>query len=224
MSFFLDTADIKVIESFLSTFPLSGVTTNPSIIKRSGVTDFFGHMRQIKALIGPDASLHVQVVSDQYPTMLEEAHRIIQELGADTYIKVPVTVPGLKLIKELKAEGIKVTATAIYSEFQAYLAMEAGVDYLAPYVNRMENLGLDALTAIRHMRDYGQSHGLDSQILGASYKSLQQVTASLVAGAHAVTVDPALLELGLSSSPILGAVADFAQDWSSHFLQNPFDS
>ena len=159
--------------------------------------------------------MHVQVVATDVETMMEEAYAILSRVGQQVYIKVPVTEAGLVVIQRLKAEGIGVTATAIYSEMQAYLAIAAGADFVAPYFNRMENLTIDAASLVAAIASFIQKTGASCQILGASYKNISQINHSLLAGAHAVTVTPQLLLDALSIPPIEKVVADFKRDWES---------
>ncbi len=215
MTFLLDTANLATIEKYRKVLPIEGVTTNPSILKKEGKVEVFEHFRAIRNLIGPDKSLHIQVVSTDVETMLAEAHHILAEVDDKVFIKVPVTEAGLTVIQQLKAEGIDVTATAIYSKMQAFLAIAAGVDYVAPYYNRMENLNSDAKETIAAIADFIKRTGSSCKILGASYKNIAQVNQALEAGAQTVTVDPTILATALTSPTVHQAVTDFKTDWES---------
>ncbi|KJY63001.1 Fructose-6-phosphate aldolase [Lactobacillus helsingborgensis] len=144
MEFLLDTANIDDIKKYQEIIPLSGVTTNPSIIKKEGKADFFDRLAQIKQLIGNKRSLHVQVVATTTEGIVADAHAVLAKLEKDVYIKIPVNQAGLAAIKILKKENVRITATSIYTELQGFLAIAAGADYLAPYYNRMENNNIDA--------------------------------------------------------------------------------
>ena len=147
MEFILDTVDLEEIKDGVDHMPIVGVTSNPSIVKKTSPEDFFGHMRKVREIIGKERSLHVQVISLDAETIVKEAHRILEEIDDQVYIKVPVSYEGLKAIKILKSEGVNVTATAVYDLMQAYFALAAGANYIAPYVNRIGNLGAEAITA-----------------------------------------------------------------------------
>ena len=140
MKLLIDTADIRAIERLWKIYPLTGVTTNPTILKKSGQPPF-KVLHDIRALIGQEAQLHAQAVSSCPEEVLEEARRIVKELGANTFVKVPAVPWGFQAMKLLAAEGIPVTATAIYTPMQAYLAGMCGAKYAAPYVNRIDNMG-----------------------------------------------------------------------------------
>ncbi|MFM9745304.1 transaldolase family protein, partial [Streptomyces brasiliscabiei] len=111
---------------------------------KEGRIDFFKHMRAVRQIIGDQATLHIQAVGQTTDAMLQDAYTILKNVDENVYIKIPTNEAGLAAIKQLKAAGINVTATAIYTKFQGYLAMTAGADYLAPYYNRMVNMNINA--------------------------------------------------------------------------------
>ena len=138
MLYLLDTANVKEIEKAAEVFPLAGVTTNPSIIaqeKRS----FFTILKEIRAIIG-DRMLHAQVLGETCEDIIRDAETLQEKIGGNLYIKVPVSIEGYKAMPKLKQMGMKVTATAIYTPGQALLAAQAGVDFTAPYLNRIDNI------------------------------------------------------------------------------------
>ncbi|MGE9790493.1 fructose-6-phosphate aldolase [Enterococcus faecalis] len=202
MEFMLDTINLEAIRKYQKILPLAGVTSNPSIVKQAGKIDFFAQMKEIKKTIG-QASLHVQVVGQTTEEMLEDAQTIVQQLGQETFIKIPVNEAGLVAIKQLKQANYRITATAIYTEFQGYLAIAAGADYLAPYYNRMENLTIDSQKVIEH--------------LAASFKNVAQINQACQMGAQAVTIAPELVTQGLAMPAIQKAVTDFQEDWVAVF-------
>ena len=187
MEFMLDTVNLAEIKKWAQILPLAGVTSNPTIIKREGELDFFEHLKKVRELIGPQPSLHVQVVAKDTAGMVAEAKKLQAELGGNLYIKIPVTQEGLVAIKQLKQADFKVTATAIYTTMQGLLALEAGADYLAPYYNRMENLDTDPVALIAQLASAREKSTQKGKILAASFKNASQVTKALGAGAQAVT-------------------------------------
>ncbi|MEX2804434.1 fructose-6-phosphate aldolase [Streptococcus sp. H31] len=217
MKLMLDTANLEAIRLYQDFLPLSGVTTNPSIIKKEGRINFFAHLRQIRQIIGRGQSLHVQVVALTAQEMLAEADAVLDKVDRDVYIKVPVTAEGLKVIKLLRKSGVHTTATAVYSKMQAYLAIAAGADYVAPYYNRMENLNSDAAATIAAIADEINRTASSAQILGASYKNIEQINRTLEAGGQAVTVAPELLEQALTLPSVNQAVQAFRNDWFAVF-------
>lgn len=219
MKYLLDTANLKNIQSCLNIFPIAGVTSNPSIVKREGKVNFFEHMRQIRSLIGMDLALHIQVTARDTEGMIKDAHRILTEIDKNVFIKIPVTMEGLPAISHLKKEGIRVTGTAIYSSQQGFLAMEAGADCIAPYFNRMENMGINPDQVISSLADMIQLYHYPTEILAASFKNAGQVDRAFLAGAQTATLDPSILTGTLTMSHIISAVDTFSHDWNSVYGQ-----
>lgn len=217
MEFMLDTANLEDIIKYEKIIPLSGVTSNPSIVKKEGKIEFFNHMKQIRTIIGSHRSLHVQVVAQDFEGMLADAKTILEKIDKDVYIKVPVSEVGLRVIKVLKKEGVNVTATAIYTKFQAYLAIAAGADYIAPYFNRMENLNIDPREAITEMAKEISRTNSSTKILAASFKNVGQVNSALECGAHSATMGVDIIKQAFAMPSIQSAVDDFTTDWESIF-------
>lgn len=220
MELILDTANLAEIKKYNEMINLAGVTTNPSICKKDNVTDFFNHMNEIRELIGKDKSLHIQTVAKDYEGMLKDAETILDKVDDQVYIKVPTTEVGLKAMKELKNRGVNVTATGIYTKMQAYLAVNVGADYLAPYYNRMENHNINPNEAIFEIANLIERAGSDSKILAASFKNVNQVNSALEFGAQSVTFSPDILEAALGLPTIQKAVEDFGTDWESLHGEN----
>ncbi|MGO4928399.1 fructose-6-phosphate aldolase [Fundicoccus sp. Sow4_F4] len=215
MEFIIDTANLEEIKHYHEVLNLTGVTTNPSICKKEGNVDFFAHMNAIREIIGLDKSFHVQVVSQDYDGMLEDAAAILDKIDDQVYIKVPTTETGLRVMKELKKRNINVTATGIYTKMQAYLAMNVGADYLAPYYNRMENINIDPREAITDIANMIKQSGSKTKILAASFKNVNQVTNAFECGAHAATMGVDMIATALNLPSIQKAVDDFQTDWET---------
>lgn len=215
MEFMLDTVNIEEISQYEKVIPLVGVTSNPSIIKNEGQIDFFEQMKKIRSIIGMEKSLHVQVVATTYEGMLKDAEMILANIDPQVFIKVPVNETGLKVIKELKRREVNVTATAIYTKFQAYLAIAAGADYVAPYFNRMENLSINPQEAIREMAKEIARTNSQTKILAASFKNVGQVNAALENGAQAATMGVDIIKQAFAMPSIEKAINDFKTDWET---------
>ncbi|MCZ0717608.1 fructose-6-phosphate aldolase [Aerococcus kribbianus] len=213
MNLIIDSANTCKIKDYLTYLPVVGVTTNPSILKKEGNIDVIEHLTEIRNIIGKNRTLHVQTIASDYTGMMEDAKKIAESIGKDVYIKIPCSKTGLKVIKELKNEGYNITATAIYSEIQALLALANGADYLAPYVNRMENLNTNPYTVISNIRNYIDHNNHDTKILAASFKNVNQVLESLHKGAHTVTVGAEVVDKFLDDANINKAITDFSNDW-----------
>jgi len=215
MEFLLDTVHIEDIKKYAAIIPLSGVTSNPTIVKKEGKIDFFNHMRTIRSIIGDQATLHIQAVGQTTDAMLTDAHTILNQVDDNVYIKIPTNEAGLAAIKELKAEGVNVTATAIYTKFQGYLAMAAGADYLAPYYNRMVNMDINADEVIGELSTQILRENSNTKILAASFHTVQQVNSAFEMGAQAATMGVDMLQTALTAPAIGSAVNNFTADWES---------
>lgn len=208
----LDTANLEMIRKGLAVYPVSGITTNPTILKKEGDVDFFTRLKAIRKLM-PAGSLHVQVTATDAEGMEREAEKIVSVLGKETFIKVPVDEQGLEAIKWMGTHGYHVTATAIYSTFQGMVAAMAGAEYLALYYNRMENIDADPAKVVRDLSSFLKGGGCN--ILAASFHNVRQVTEAYANGAEGCTVGPEILGLGLANASIKGALASFHNDWVS---------
>jgi len=212
MKLIIDDANVEKIKKIYEYYPVDGVTTNPSILAKSGRAPY-QVLKEIRQIIGGEAQLHVQAVAATAEGMVEDAHRIVAELGQNTFVKIPSVPEGFKAMKLLKAEGIGITATAIYTPLQGFLAGKCGADYAAPYVNRIDNMGYNGVQVAQAIHDIFQKNNLPTQVLAASFKNSQQVLELCAYGIGAATIAPDVLE-GLVKNPaITAAVADFTRDF-----------
>lgn len=218
---YLDTADVTQVARFNQCLPLRGVTTNPSIVAAGG-KGLGESLPALQAVLGNEARFHVQVVSHSVNAMFEEAQRLY-ELPFDIIVKVPATETGLQAIKKMKAANIKVLATAVYTAEQGFLAALCGADYLAPYVNRIQTLGVDGVQVVQNLQLLLEKHHLDSKILAASFKSAQQATAIMQLGVAAITLPVEVLEQMLHHPVLPGVVEKFDQDWRAAFAEKTAD-
>lgn len=211
MELIVDTADIEAIKRLDETLSVAGVTTNPSIITKSGkapeqVID------ELVAYLRPEQKLFVQVVARDFDGIMAEARVICALRPANTYAKIPVTRDGLRAVKAAKAEGLNVLATSIYTPEQGFLAGLSGADYLAPYCNRMCNYG-DGVARVIDLIKMVEVQGLPSKVIAASFHNVEQVHKLILAGVPAVTVPPAVAEAMMDHPGTVGAVDDFTEDW-----------
>ena len=213
MEYLFDTANLEQIETYGRFIPITGVTSNPSIVKKEGKIDFFSHMKKIRKLIGMEKTLHIQVTGQDFESMMADAEAILEKVDDQVYIKVPVTLPGLQVIRALKARGVHVTATAIYTQMQGFLAMEAGADYIAPYYNRMENSGIDPQKVIASFAQMIKTYGYATKILAASFKNSRQVITLCEYGIGATTISPDVLDLLIKNDSVTAALNVFRRDF-----------
>lgn len=217
MEYLFDTANIEAIKKYSEIFPITGVTSNPSIIKLEGKIDFFQHFREIRQIIGMDKTLHIQVLAEDAEGMIAEANAILANVDDKVFIKIPTTPQGLKAMRLLKAKGIGITATAIYTKMQGLLAMEAGADFIAPYFNRMQNLDINPCEVITTFAQMIEEYNYSTKILAASFKNMGQVNTAFECGAQTATLSPDLLVDAFKMPSIQKAVDDFAADWEKIF-------
>ena len=213
MKYLLDTANLAEIRELSEYLPIAGVTSNPTIVKAEGAVPFFAHMREIRSIIGQHP-LHIQVTAQDYAGMMRDAEAIFRHVDENVYVKVPVDFAGVKVIKALKRQGANVTATAVYGMDQAFIALEAGADCIAPYYNRMEALGVDAANVIGNIAGIINHYGYESEILAASFKQSVQIDRAILAGAHSVTAAPNVLREIFAKKIVSDAVRTFADDWA----------
>ena len=212
MKILIDDADINNIKRIYESYPVDGVTTNPSILAKCGRQPYDA-LREIRDFIGSKADLHVQVISDTTEGMVEEGHKIAQVLGVNTYIKIPAIPEGLRAMQILSAEGYHITATTIYTPMQAFLAAKAGADYAAPYLNRIDNLGSDGVMTTKNIQDIYNQSGLKTQILAASFKNTLQVQELCVYGIGAATMTPDVIDNLIKNASVTSAVEAFVTDF-----------
>ena len=214
MIYILDTADLESIKHCNEFYPLSGVTTNPSIISKAN-TDFWKLVEDIRKIIGSDKMLHVQTTQKKAEKIIEEAKLLKEKLGDNFYIKIPVGEEGLKATMELKKLGIGVTMTAIFTPAQALMSAMAGASFVAPYVNRLDNIIGDGAEVVAEIVNQFEIYGCDCKVLAASFKNAEQVHKCASVGCHSVTVTEDIMKSLISHPMTDAAIAGFDKDWAS---------
>ena len=212
MELLIDDANVAAIKKMYEFYPIDGVTTNPSILAKTGRAPF-EVLKEIRTLIGAEAQLHVQAVAKDAAGMVKDAHRIVTELPGNTFVKIPAVQEGFKAMKQLKKDGIVTTATAIYTPLQGFLAGKCGAAYAAPYINRIDNMGYDGLGVARAIHDIFQQNGLSTKLLAASFKNSQQVLELCKYGVGAATVAPSVIEGFVKNAAIDAAAQVFVEDF-----------
>ena len=190
MKIFLDTADTDVIEKYFSTGLVDGVTTNPTLIMKSGKNpeDVY---QKIKDIGVKDISMEV-MGSDL--EMYDEGIRLYEKFGDVATIKVPCTREGLIVCKRLSEQGIKVNVTLIFCASQAVLAAKAGATYVSPFVGRLDDQSVAGLEVVRSITGLYQIHGIRTQVLSASIRSVQRAVRSWYNAAQVVTMPPKVFD------------------------------
>ncbi|MDF7799886.1 transaldolase family protein [Pontiellaceae bacterium B1224] len=212
MIYMADTANIEELKKLYYYFPLAGVTTNPSIlaVEKKPISEIIPAIAEI---VG-DGMLHIQVSSTTAADMLREAIKYKEHfgLGDNYYSKIPVTKEGLRAMRMIKDAGINVTATAIFTHQQALVAAQAGADYVAPYVSRLDNISSHGIEVVEHITKTLNHFGYECKVLAASFKTVDQVHRIVKRGCHSATINYELLE-ALRSHPMTDMAVDrFAID------------
>jgi fructose-6-phosphate aldolase 2 len=188
-----DTANLDELRELYTFFPLEGVTTNPTILSHTG-RKLSDAIAGIQELVGT-GMVHVQMLSAESDDMVREAkkYRSYFDFGDNFYAKIPVTTNGYRAMRILKDAGINVTATVIFTQQQALVAMKAGADFVAPYVNRLDNISSHGIEVVGDIVQNIANYGLKGRVLAASFKTVDQIYRVSMAGTHAATISAELL-------------------------------
>jgi len=210
MKFFVDTADTAEIKELEATGLLDGVTTNPSLIAKSG-RDFKEVIAEICAITQGDVS--AEVAATDFDTMIKEAH-VLSAIADNVVVKLPLTFDGLKACKQLTEEGTKTNVTLCFSANQALLAAKAGATYISPFIGRLDDIHADGLELIREIRVIYDNYGFETEILAASIRTPNHVKDCAIIGADVATVPPATLK-ALVKHPLTDkGLEAFLADWA----------
>ena len=210
----IDSADIKKAREIEKYYTIAGITTNPTILSKieGSLED---KLKELKEFTYGKYEVHIQTTESEVEKIVEEAKKLRDCFGESFYIKIPVTKAGLEAMKLCSKENIRVTATAILTAMQALAAAKNGANYVAPYVNRMENVGQDAKEAILEISNLLIDY--PTEILAASFKNVKQVQDILRCGAEAVTIAPEIIEASIWHPYTDKSVFDFEKDWGNRF-------
>jgi transaldolase len=210
MKFFVDTADTKDIAELAATGLLDGVTTNPSLIAKSG-RDFMEVTKEICGLV--DGPVSAEVVALDHPTMMKEAE-ILRKIADNVCIKVPLTIDGLKTCKALTSDGTMVNVTLCFSANQALLAAKAGASFISPFVGRHDDNGFDGMSLIADIRLIYDNYDFGTEILVASVRHAVHVLESAKIGADVMTAPPAVIKSLFNHVLTEKGIAGFLADWA----------
>ncbi|MFP8965187.1 fructose-6-phosphate aldolase [Pokkaliibacter sp. CJK22405] len=211
MKFFVDTAVIDDIRELNDYGLLDGVTTNPSLIAKSG-RNFIEVISEICALV--DGPVSAEVASMDYASMIKEGD-YLATLADNVVIKLPLTLDGLKACRYFSQKGIKTNVTLCFSANQALLAAKAGATYISPFLGRLDDLNLDGMELIREIRAIYDNYGFATEILAASVRTANHVKEAAIAGADVATIPPGVIK-GLANHVLTDkGLEQFAKDWAS---------
>lgn len=218
MIYLADTANIQELKELFYYFPLEGVTTNPTILLAQN-RPLSKVLPELIEIVG-DKMLHVQMISSNAVDMVREAkaYKAKYSLGDNYFAKIPVSKEGYKAMPMLKDAGINVTATAIFTQQQALVAARAGADWVAPYVNRLDNISSHGIEVVKHIVENIQLFKLKTKVLAASFKTVDQVHRVSMVGSHAATISYEVIEL-LRSHPM----TDMSLEWFERDAEGLYD-
>jgi len=187
MIYLADTANIEEIKDLFNYYPMEGVTTNPSILSKEG-KKLSVIIPEILACIG-NKMIHIQTISENADDILLEAkrYRDFFDLKYNFYVKIPVTREGYRAIRMVKDAGMNVTATAIFTQQQALIAANAGADFVAPYVNRLDNISSHGIDVVADIVKTFKLFNMSTKVLAASFKNVDQIYRVSMVGCHSVT-------------------------------------
>ena len=210
MKFFIDTADIQAISELNEMGLVDGVTTNPSLIMKSG-RDIIEVTKEICSLVkGP---VSAEVVATDASSMIKEGEKLAK-IASNIAVKVPLTWDGLRACKELTSEGYMVNVTLCFSANQALLAAKAGATFISPFIGRLDDINIDGMDLISEIRTIYDNFEFNTQILGASIRTVNHITQCALIGADVITAPPNVLKQ-LAEHPLTSKGLElFMKDWA----------
>jgi len=209
MKFFIDTADVKEIREANALGVLDGVTTNPSLVAKSG-RKFIEVLKEIIEIV--DGPISAEVVALDHEGMIREAEELAA-IHPNIVVKIPMTPEGLKAVKTLHGKGIKTNVTLIFSPLQALLAAKAGASYVSPFVGRLDDISQDGMGIIEEIRTIFDNYGYEAEIIVASVRNPIHVLNAALIGADIATIPFSVINQ-LSKHPLTDSGIDkFLKDW-----------
>ncbi|PHP68454.1 fructose-6-phosphate aldolase [Zhengella mangrovi] len=210
MKFFVDTADVAEIRELNALGLLDGVTTNPSLIMKSG-RDIMEVTKEICSIV--EGPVSAEVTALDYDEMLKEA-AVLTKIADNICVKLPLTLDGLKACKALTADGVKTNVTLCFSANQALLAAKAGATFISPFIGRLDDIHINGMDLIGEIRTIYDNYGFQTEILAASIRTVNHVKEAALIGADVATIPPATLK-ALVKHPLTDkGLEGFLADWA----------
>jgi transaldolase len=209
MKFFIDTADVKEIRDAHELGVVDGVTTNPSLVAKTG-RKFEEVIREITEIV--DGPISAEVVALDHAGMVREAQEVAK-IHPNIVVKIPMTPEGLKATKTLKEKGIKTNVTLVFTPMQALLAAKAGASYVSPFIGRLDDISQDGMGIVEHIRTIFDNYGFETEIIVASIRNPVHVLNAALIGADIATI-PYSVIMQLAKHPLTDAgIKRFLEDW-----------
>ena len=210
MKFFVDTADVAAIRELNDLGMVDGVTTNPSLILKSG-RDIMEVTKEICDLV--EGPVSAEVVASDAEGMIREGKHLVT-IAPNITVKVPLTWDGLKACKALSSEGHMVNVTLCFSPAQALLAAKAGATFISPFIGRVDDINLDGMELIAQIREIYDNYAFETQILAASIRSVNHITDAARIGADVITAPPAVIKGMVKHVLTDRGLEQFEADWA----------
>lgn len=221
MRYLIDSADPKAVREVLEYYPAEGVTTNPAIVARTRC-EFGSMLKEMRQILG-DRMLHAQTMQVTSAEMVREALALRAFAEEPFFIKLPANPEGLKACMQLKKLGVGVTMTAIFTAQQALISARAGADFVAPYVNKLDDVG-DGVGCVEKIVQLFKEYDLNTKVLSASFRNVEQVTSVALAGSDYITLPPAFFPKLIWHPMTDLAIQGFENDWGEAYGENkPID-
>jgi transaldolase len=190
MEFYIDTAEVDLIKKYNDIGLVDGVTTNPTLIKKSG-KNHEKTIREISSFIkGP---ISVEVLSTDFKEMVNEAEKYVK-WGKNIVVKIPMTKDGMKAVRLLSKKGIKTNVTLVFSASQALIAAKAGASYVSPFIGRLDEIGIDGLEVVSQILDIFENYCFDTKVIAASIRDPEHVKECSLMGCHIATIPPGIID------------------------------
>lgn len=216
MKFFIDTADLNEIREANDMGVLDGVTTNPSLMKKVGGSNFHEHIAKICDIVDGDVS--AEVIATDYDGIVREG-RELAAIHPNVVVKVPLIADGIKAIKTFSGEGIKTNCTLCFSPTQALIAAKAGATYISPFIGRLDDISADGMDLIEQIVTIYANYGLATEVLAASIRHPMHVTQAALVGADVATI-PFSVIAQLIKHPLTDiGLEKFLADWKAYEAQ-----
>ncbi|PIQ61437.1 MAG: fructose-6-phosphate aldolase [Bacteroidetes bacterium CG12_big_fil_rev_8_21_14_0_65_60_17] len=212
MKFFIDTADLDEIREANDLGVLDGVTTNPSLMKKTGGVDFHAHILRICEIVDGDVS--AEVTATDYDGMMTQAHELAA-IHENVVVKIPLIREGIKAIKSLSGEGIKTNCTLCFSASQALIAAKAGATYISPFVGRLDDISTNGMELIGQIVQIYSNYGYETEVLAASIRHPLHVVESAMMGADVATIPFKVITQLLKHPLTDSGLERFMADWDA---------
>ena len=217
MELFVDIADLEAVKKVAQTYPIDGFTTNPNILSlvKRPVEEL---MEEYRAYVREhNLRIFFQVTGETAGEMIEEARDLSAYFGDNLVVKLPAVKEGYRAIRPLKEAGLDICVTVIHSTMQAFTAAKAGADYAAPYVSHIDNLGAQGVKVIEEMLSIMHNYGYPCKILGASFRTVEQIKDLAVIGCDAVTITPEMFDRLIAHPSTSESMVMFNRSWTDKF-------